>query len=80
MAAHAPPPPIPIPPPPPLSPSPPPPAAINEPPKTSLLETSSETVVTAPVRRVSTRRGRDRRSGSRRHRKAAVGGREIDST
>ncbi|POO00061.1 hypothetical protein TorRG33x02_041880 [Trema orientale] len=80
LAAHAPPPPIPIPQPPPPPPSPPPPAPINEPPMTSLLETSSGRVVNAPVRRVTTRRGRDRRSGSRRHRKVATGGREMDSS
>ncbi|XP_062096141.1 probable hexosyltransferase MUCI70 [Humulus lupulus] len=72
LAAHAPPPPTPTPTPPP---SPPPPAPINEPPM-SLLETSSENenVVNVPVRRVTTRRGRDRRSGSKRHRKVAAGG------
>ena len=74
MAAHAPPPPILIQPPP-----PPPPAPINEPPMTSLLEISSESIVNAPVRRV-TRRGRDRRSGSRRHRKVGVGGKEVGSS
>ncbi|XP_030479791.1 probable hexosyltransferase MUCI70 [Cannabis sativa] len=90
LAAHAPPPPTPVlpppPPPPPTLPPPPPPTPINEPPM-SLFETPSqnENVVNAPVRRVTTRRGRDRRSGSRRHRKVSAGGggggsREITSS
>ncbi|KAF4379065.1 hypothetical protein F8388_022152 [Cannabis sativa] len=90
LAAHSPPPPTPVlpppPPPPPTLPPPPPPTPINEPPM-SLFETPSqnENVVNAPVRRVTTRRGRDRRSGSRRHRKVSAGGggggsREITSS
>lgn len=73
LAAHAPPPPV-------LPPPPPPPIPTIEPPITVLFKTSSESIVNAPVRRVTTRRGRDRRSGSRHHRKASVGGRDTDSS
>ncbi|GLT82867.1 hypothetical protein SLE2022_012000 [Rubroshorea leprosula] len=41
----------------------------NDPPRVFSLETSGERVVNSPVRKVTQRRGRDRRSGSRRRRK-----------
>lgn len=67
-------------PPPPLLPPPPPslPALSNEPPVKPSTETSPERVVNAPAKRPP-RRGRDRRPGSRRHRKVVAGGRDIDS-
>ncbi|XP_022720466.1 uncharacterized protein LOC111278178 [Durio zibethinus] len=48
-----------------IYPPPPPPYLANDPPRIF----SGETIVTAPLRKVSPRRGRDRRSGSRRRRK-----------
>ncbi|KAB2637361.1 hypothetical protein D8674_027895 [Pyrus ussuriensis x Pyrus communis] len=69
-------------PPPPLLPPPLPPslpALSNEPPVKPSTETSPERVVNAPAKRPP-RRGRDRRSGSRRHRKVVAGGRDIDSS
>ncbi|KAM1045808.1 hypothetical protein FF1_036711 [Malus domestica] len=69
-------------PPPPLLPPPPPspslPALSNEPPVKPSTETSPERVVNAPAKRPP-RRGRDKRPGSRRHRKVVAGGRDIDS-
>ncbi|KAF3451472.1 hypothetical protein FNV43_RR07567 [Rhamnella rubrinervis] len=59
---------------PPPPPPPPPAALINEPP------VIPETVVSGPIRKVQPRRGRERRSGSRRHRKVAAGGRDMDSS
>ncbi|KAJ7968566.1 Inner membrane protein oxaA [Quillaja saponaria] len=55
------------PPPPPLPPSP-------------VFETSPERVLSPPVRKVPARRGRDRRSNSRRHRKVVPGNRDIDAS
>ncbi|KAM1235525.1 hypothetical protein ACFX13_005058 [Malus domestica] len=68
-------------PPPPLLPPPPPspPALSNEPPVKPSTETSPESIVKAPGKRPP-RRGRDRRSGSRRHRKIVAGARDIDSS
>ncbi|KAM1592966.1 hypothetical protein FF2_036407 [Malus domestica] len=69
-------------PPPPLLPPPPPPPSLpalsNEPPVKPSTETSPERVVNAPAKRPP-RRGRDRRPGSRRHRKVVAGGRDSDS-
>ncbi|GLU23001.1 hypothetical protein SLE2022_390360 [Rubroshorea leprosula] len=57
---------------------PPPPLMLpNDPPRVFSLETSGQRVVNSPVRKVTPRRGRDRRSGSRRHRKVV---RDIDSS
>ncbi|XP_027345598.1 uncharacterized protein LOC113857677 [Abrus precatorius] len=55
--------------------SPPPP---SPPPPLPLLETSPEKVVTSSIRKGPGRRGRDRRSGSRRHRKVVAGSREME--
>ncbi|XVF27637.1 hypothetical protein REPUB_Repub14bG0125500 [Reevesia pubescens] len=49
----------------------------NDPPRIFSLETSGESIVSAPTRKIIPRRGRDRRSGSRRHRKV---GNEIVSS
>lgn len=74
------PPPLP-PPPPPLPPPLPllPPALLDELPIKSTLEASPEIVASTPIRKAGPRRARDRRSGSRRHRKVAAGNRDIDS-
>ncbi|KAI5331190.1 PREDICTED: Inner membrane [Prunus dulcis] len=66
-------------PPPPLLPPPPPPVISNEPPVQPSVETLPERVVNGPGKR-GPRRGRDRRSGSRRHRKVVAGNRDIDSS
>nr|XP_043624391.1 probable hexosyltransferase MUCI70 [Erigeron canadensis] len=69
-------------PPPPLPPPPPnalpvimvpPSTPVDEKPKISALETSTEHIVSNPTKVPSTRRRRDRRIGSRRHRKVSVG-------
>ena len=60
--------------PPAIYPPPPPLYLANDPPKTFSLETSDENILSAPFSKVSPRLGRDRRSGSRRHRKV---GKEI---
>ncbi|XVF25797.1 hypothetical protein REPUB_Repub13aG0244500 [Reevesia pubescens] len=49
----------------------------NDPPRIFTLETSGESIVSTPFRKVAPRHGRDRRSGSRRHRKV---GKEIVSS
>ncbi|KAF8413873.1 hypothetical protein HHK36_001867 [Tetracentron sinense] len=51
------------------------PALANKPPGKSLLINDGR-VVRIPVRKIPTKRGRDKRSGSRRHRKAAAGSRD----
>ncbi|OMO65148.1 hypothetical protein COLO4_31465 [Corchorus olitorius] len=52
--------------------APPPPLTLaNDPPRLLSLETSGESIVSSPFRKPSPRHGRDRRSGSRRHRKAS---------
>jgi hypothetical protein len=48
---------------------------VDEPPLQTTLDTSTEKVIGAPVRRAPARRGR--RSGSSRHRKVAAGGRKL---
>ncbi|XVF40486.1 hypothetical protein PTKIN_Ptkin01aG0117500 [Pterospermum kingtungense] len=54
-----------------LAPPPPPLLSLpNDPPRIFSLETSGESIVSTPIRKFSSRRGRDRRSGSRHHRKA----------
>lgn len=58
-----------------LSPPPPP----SPPPPSPVLETSPEMVVNPPIKRGPGRRGRDRRSGSRRHRKVVAGSRDINA-
>ncbi|KAG4977332.1 hypothetical protein JHK86_036806 [Glycine max] len=58
--------------PPPPSPSPPPP------PPLPVLETSPEKGANSPIRRGPGRRGRDRRAGSRHHRKVVAGSREME--
>ena len=56
--------------PPAIYPPPPPPLSYaNDPPRIFSLETSGESIVRAPLKKFSPRRGRDRRSGSRGHRK-----------
>ncbi|KAL5575407.1 hypothetical protein UlMin_017106 [Ulmus minor] len=75
-------PPVPVvvpPPPPPPTELDPPEELIDEPPMLSFLE-NSPVNVKVPVRKVTTRRGRDRRSGSRRHRKVTVGGKDTNSS
>ncbi|XWS19603.1 hypothetical protein CRYUN_Cryun31cG0029700 [Craigia yunnanensis] len=57
-----------------IYPPPPPLYLANNPPRIFSLETSDESILNAPFRKVSPRRGRDRRSGSRHHRKV---GKEI---
>ncbi|KAI9198630.1 hypothetical protein LWI28_019403 [Acer negundo] len=57
---------------------PPPPALINYVPRIVSLETSGERVVSTPIMEVPPKRGGRRRSGSRRHRKVAGGGKDID--
>ncbi|KAI9385324.1 hypothetical protein POPTR_011G053000v4 [Populus trichocarpa] len=59
-------------------PPPPPPLLVDEPPLQTTLDTSTEKVIGAPVRRAPARRGR--RSGSSRHRKVAAGGKETDAS
>ncbi|ONI10447.1 hypothetical protein PRUPE_4G048000 [Prunus persica] len=71
--------PVAVPPPPLLPPPPPPPVISNEPPVQPSVETLPERVVNGPGKR-GPRRGRDRRSGSRRHRKVVAGNRDIDSS
>ncbi|KAE9607209.1 hypothetical protein Lalb_Chr09g0327651 [Lupinus albus] len=57
---------------------PPPPSP--PPPPFSMLETSlPEKVVTSPIRKGPGRRGRDRRSGSRHHRKVVAGSKDIEA-
>ncbi|XP_021902253.1 uncharacterized protein LOC110817845 [Carica papaya] len=58
---------------------PPPPPLIGELPRKFSLEISNETVVSTPARKVPSKRGRDRRSSSRRHRKVVTGGKDLDS-
>ncbi|KAJ6728581.1 ALKALINE CERAMIDASE-RELATED [Salix koriyanagi] len=58
-------------------PSPPPPVFVDEPPLQTTPDTSDEKMIGGPVRRAPARRGR--RSGSRRHRKVAAGGKETDA-
>ncbi|KAG5234969.1 F3H9.11 protein [Salix suchowensis] len=62
-----------------LAPPPPstPPVFVDEPPLQTTPDTSDEKMIGGPVRRVPARRGR--RSGSRRHRKVAAGGKETDA-
>ncbi|XWS18396.1 hypothetical protein CRYUN_Cryun32bG0040000 [Craigia yunnanensis] len=55
--------------PPSIYPPPPPLYLANDPPRIFSLETSGESIISAPLRKFSPRRGRDRRPGSRRHRK-----------
>ncbi|KAF8409251.1 hypothetical protein HHK36_005325 [Tetracentron sinense] len=82
-----PPPPLVIHPPPPLDIHPPPPLVIhpplplvNEAPRKSSRETVNDNrVVNTPVRKSPTKRGREKRSGSRRHRKTAAGSRDNNS-
>ncbi|KAL4626820.1 hypothetical protein ACB092_05G124800 [Castanea dentata] len=76
--------PPPLPPAPPPPPPPPPlpllpPALLDELPIKLTLEASPEIVASTPIRKAGPRRARDRRSGSRRHRKVAAGNRDIDS-
>lgn len=62
-----------------LAPPPPPPSLlVDEPPLQTTLDTSTEKVIGAPVRRAPARRGR--RSGSSRHRKVVAGGKETDAS
>ncbi|KAK9906955.1 hypothetical protein M0R45_002570 [Rubus argutus] len=61
--------------PPPLPPSLPPPALSNEPPVKAV-----ETVSERPVRKIQPGRRRERRSGSRRHRKVVAGSRDTESS
>lgn len=61
--------------PPPLPPSIPPPALSNEPPVTAV-----ETAPERPVRKIQPGRRRERRSGSRRHRKVVAGSRDTESS
>ncbi|KAI3498774.1 hypothetical protein L1887_34558 [Cichorium endivia] len=72
-----PPPSLPLPPPPPPPPPggfmPPPSTPIDETPKISALETSTEHIVSNPTKIPPARRRRDRRFGSRRHRKVVTG-------
>jgi len=44
-----------------------------------MLETTQEKVVTPTAKRGSGRRGRDRRAGSRRHRKVVAGNRDVEA-
>ncbi|XP_061358648.1 probable hexosyltransferase MUCI70 [Gastrolobium bilobum] len=53
----------------------PPPAP---PPPLPVLETSPENVVISPIRKGPGKRGKDRKSGSRRHRKVVAGSRDIE--
>ncbi|KAL2627325.1 hypothetical protein GLYMA_07G197000v4 [Glycine max] len=55
--------------------SPPPP---SPPPPLPVLETSPEKGANSPIRRGPGRHGKDRRAGSRRHRKVVAGGREME--
>lgn len=73
----SPPPPLPSPPPLPLPPLPP--ALLDELPIKSTFEAPPEIVASTPIRKAGPRRSRDRRSGSRRHRKVAAGNRDINS-
>lgn len=59
-----------------LDPPPPPP---SPPPPLPMLETTQEKVVTPTAKRGSGRRGRDRRAGSRRHRKVVAGNRDVEA-
>ncbi|EOY28228.1 F3H9.11 protein isoform 1 [Theobroma cacao] len=59
--------------PPTIYPPPSPLSLANDPPRLFSLETSGESIVSTPLRKVSPRRGRDKRSGSRRHRKVVRG-------
>lgn len=59
-----------------LDPPPPPP---SPPPPLPMLETTQEKVVTPTAKRGSGRRGRDRKAGSRRHRKVVAGNRDVEA-
>lgn len=50
---------------------------LSPPPPLHMLEKSPEKVVASPVRRGPGRRGRDKRSGSKRHRKVVAGSNEA---
>lgn len=53
---------------------------LSPPPPLPVLETLPEKVVTSPIRKGPGKRGRDRRSGSRRHRKVAAGNRDNEAS
>ncbi|KAK2393545.1 putative hexosyltransferase MUCI70 [Trifolium repens] len=57
---------------------PPPPPPSSPPPPLPILETTQEKVVIPIARRGPGRRGRDRRAGSKRHRKVVAGNRDIE--
>ncbi|KAG4959910.1 hypothetical protein AAZX31_13G163200 [Glycine max] len=56
----------------------PPPPSPPPPPPLPVLETSPEKGANSPIRRGPGRRGRDRRAGSRHHRKVVAGSREME--
>ncbi|WJX26624.1 putative hexosyltransferase muci70, variant 2 [Trifolium repens] len=58
---------------------PPPPPPSSPPPPLPILETTQEKVVIPIARRGPGRRGRDRRAGSKRHRKVVAGNRDIEA-
>jgi hypothetical protein len=57
---------------------PPPPPPSSPPPPLPIIETTQEKVVIPIARRGPGRRGRDRRAGSKRHRKVVAGNRDIE--
>nr|XP_027186100.1 uncharacterized protein LOC101495908 isoform X2 [Cicer arietinum] len=59
--------------------NPPPPPPSPPPPAFPMLETTQEKVAIPIARRGPGRRGRDRRTGSRRHRKVVAGNRDVDA-
>ncbi|WJX22290.1 putative hexosyltransferase muci70, variant 2 [Trifolium repens] len=58
---------------------PPPPPPSSPPPPLPIIETTQEKVVIPIARRGPGRRGRDRRAGSKRHRKVVAGNRDIEA-
>lgn len=58
--------------------SPPPPYPPPPPPPLPVLETSAEKVGSSPTRKGPGKRGRDRKAGSRRHRKVVAGSRDME--
>lgn len=52
---------------------------LSPPPPLPMLETSPEKVVTSPIKKGPGKRGKDRKSGSRRHRKVAAGSRDNEA-